>query len=196
MKVFEILLTAVALSADAMAASVSGGLTAKDVRISKALLMAALFGIFQAAMPLIGYYLLPFLGMIFGEGVIRFVETFSHVIAFVLLAFIGIKMIVDAFRKKEDDPRDPFALKNIFVMALATSIDALAMGIVFRGFAFDFIKFIAAILLIGAVTFFLSFAGVLIGRSINRVLGEKFRVISNAAAGAVLVIIGIKMLFE
>lgn len=196
MKVFEILLTAVALSADAMAASVSGGLTAKDVRISKALLMAALFGIFQAAMPLVGYYLLPFLGMIFGEDIIRFVETFSHVIAFVLLAFIGIKMIVDAFRKKEEDTRDPFALKNIFVMAVATSIDALAMGIVFRGFAFDFIKFAAAILLIGAVTFFLSFAGVLIGRSINRVLGEKFRVISNAAAGAVLVIIGIKMLFE
>lgn len=196
MTVYEILLTAVALSADAMAVALSSGLAAKQVRFAKAFLMAALFGIFQAAMPVIGYYLLPFLSVIFGDGVIHFAETFANIIAFILLAFIGSKMIIDAFRKGKEASGDPFAIGRLFAMALATSIDALAMGIVFRSFAFDTVKLLSAALLTGVTTLLLSFICVMLGRGMNCVFGEKFRKYSAAAGGAVLILLGIKILIE
>ena len=110
MSIIELLLTAAALSMDAMAVSVSSSLSAKKVSIRNALLMALFFGVFQAAMPFIGYYIIPLLTAVFGSGVENFVTRFDHWIAFILLAFIGGKMIVEAIRNQpEEEHADPFA---------------------------------------------------------------------------------------
>ena len=103
MSIWELFLTAVALSMDAMAVAVSAGLSnagGKGVKFREAGLMGLFFGVFQAVMPLLGYYIIPLLAMIFGSGVTRFVEGTDHWIAFVLLAFIGGKMLWDVFHEK------------------------------------------------------------------------------------------------
>lgn len=134
-------MTAVALSMDAMAVAVSAGLSnagGKGVKFREAGPVGLFFGVFQAVMPLLGYYIIPLLAMIFGSGVTRFVEGTDHWIAFVLLVFLGGKMIIEAVRAEEEaEPSNPFALGTLFVMAIATSIDALATGIVFRSFSFS-----------------------------------------------------------
>lgn len=177
---------------DAMAVSISGGIASPRVRLKNALLMAFMFGLFQAAMPLIGFYIIPLLGAIFGSGVITFVESADHWIAFALLAFIGGKMIYEAFHEDNDAGENPFALGTLFVMALATSIDALATGIVFRGFNLTSGQLAFAIISIGVVTFALSLLGVFMGRK----LGERFKRYAVLGGGAVLIILGIKILLE
>ena len=168
-------MTAVALSMDAMAVAVSAGLSnagGKGVKFREAGLMGLFFGVFQAVMPLLGYYIIPLLAMIFGSGVTRFVEGTDHWIAFVLLVFLGGKMIIEAVRAEEEaEPSNPFALGTLFVMAIATSIDALATGIVFRSFSFSTGKLLLAVGFIGSVTFILTLLGALGGKK----LGEKFR---------------------
>jgi putative Mn2+ efflux pump MntP len=149
MSIWELFLTAVALSMDAMAVAVSAGLSnagGKGVKFREAGLMGLFFGVFQAVMPLLGYYIIPLLAMIFGSGVTRFVEGTDHWIAFVLLVFLGGKMIIEAVRAEEEaEPSNPFALGTLFVMAIATSIDALATGIVFRSFSFSTGKLLLAV---------------------------------------------------
>lgn len=126
MSIWELFLTAVALSMDAMAVAVSAGLSnagGKGVKFREAGLMGLFFGVFQAVMPLLGYYIIPLLAMIFGSGVTRFVEGTDHWIAFVLLVFLGGKMIIEAVRAEEEaEPSNPFALGTLFVMAIAPAL--------------------------------------------------------------------------
>ena len=186
MSIWELFLTAVALSMDAMAVAVSAGLSnagGKGVKFREAGLMGLFFGVFQAVMPLLGYYIIPLLAMIFGSGVTRFVEGTDHWIAFVLLVFLA---------EEEAEPSNPFALGTLFVMAIATSIDALATGIVFRSFSFSTGKLLLAVGFIGSVTFFLTLLGALGGKK----LGEKFRKHAEIIGGIVLVCIGAKILIE
>ena len=184
MSIWELFLTAVALSMDAMAVAVSAGLSnadGKGVKFREAGLMGLFFGVFQAVMPLLGYYIIPLLAMIFGSGVTRFVEGTDHWIAFVLLVFLGGKMIIEAVRAEEE--AEP---------SIATSIDALATGIVFRSFSFSTGKLLLAVGFIGSVTFILTLLGALGGKK----LGEKFRKHAEIIGGIVLVCIGAKILIE
>ena len=181
---------------DATGVAVSAGLSnagGKGVKFREAGLMGLFFGVFQAVMPLLGYYIIPLLAMIFGSGVTRFVEGTDHWIAFVLLVFLGGKMIIEAVRAEEEaEPSNPFALGTLFVMAIATSIDALATGIVFRSFSFSTGKLLLAVGFIGSVTFILTLLGALGGKK----LGEKFRKHAEIIGGIVLVCIGAKILIE
>ncbi|MBR4435635.1 MAG: manganese efflux pump [Clostridia bacterium] len=193
MTVFELILTAVALSMDAMAVSVASGIASAKVRLKDALVMALAFGVFQALMPALGFYIIPLLSGIFGGGVETFVRSIDHWIAFLLLAFIGGKMIFEAIKNEEEEAgSDPFRPINILVLAVATSIDALATGIVFCSFDFSAAKLVFSVLTIGAITFALSLFGVLAGKK----LGEKFKRFAVLAGGVVLVLIGLKILIE
>lgn len=193
MTVFELILTAVALSMDAMAVSVASGIASTRVRIRDALKMALAFGVFQALMPALGFYIIPLLSGVFGGGVETFVRSIDHWIAFLLLAFIGGKMIVEAIKNEPDEAgNDPFRPANILVLAVATSIDALATGIVFCSFDFSAARLVFSVLAIGGITFALSLVGVLAGKK----LGERFKRFAVLAGGIVLVCIGIKILIE
>ncbi len=193
MSFFELFVTAVALSMDAMAVSIASGLSARRVRLRDALIMALAFGVFQALMPAIGFYIIPLLSKLFGGGVETFVQSVDHWVAFVLLAFIGGKMIFEAIKNEEEDTgSDPFRIGNILVLAVATSIDALATGIVFSSFGFSAAKLIFSVLLIGTVTFALSLFGVLAGKK----LGARFKRWAVLAGGIALVGIGLKILIE
>ena len=193
MSFFELFVTAVALSMDAMAVSVASGLSAAKVRLRDALFMALAFGVFQAAMPTLGFYIIPLLSSIFGSGVETFVQSIDHWVAFVLLAFIGGKMIFEAIKNEEEETgSDPFRPGNVLLLAVATSIDALATGIVFSSFGFTTGRLIFSVLLIGVVTFLLSLFGVLAGKK----LGERFKRWAVLAGGIVLVCLGLKILLE
>ena len=155
-----------------------------------------------------GYYIIPLLAMIFGSGVTRFVEGTDHWIAFVLLVVIGGHMVVEVLRGEDEedevclcaaeaseehlDIKELFLLGTLFVMAIATSIDALATGIVFRSFSFSTGKLLLAVGFIGSVTFILTLLGALGGKK----LGEKFRKRAEIIGGIVLVCIGAKILIE
>ena len=130
---------------------------------------------------------------IFGGGVEAFVQSVDHWIAFALLAFIGGKMIVEAIKNEDEEVRsDPFHPGSVLVLAVATSIDALATGIVFSSFGFTAGRLVFSVLMIGCVTFILSFIGVMAGKK----LGEHFKRWAVLAGGAVLVGIGLKILIE
>ena len=127
------------------------------------------------------------------SGVETFVRSVDHWIAFILLAFIGGKMIVEAIKNEEEDVRgDPFRFGNVLVLAIATSIDALATGFVFSSFGFTTGRLILSVLLIGAITFALSLFGVLAGKK----LGDRFKRWAVLAGGVALVGIGLKILIE
>ena len=197
MSIWELFLTAVALSMDAMAVAVSAGLSnagGKGVKFREAGLMGLFFGVFQAVMPLLGYYIIPLLAMIFGSGVTRFVEGTDHWIAFVLLAFIGGKMIAEAVRPEDEnveiDKMDPpLDVKEMFVLAVATSIDALAVGITF---AFLNYPIGEAVTIIGLTTFCISIGGVYVGNF----FGNRYKKKAEIAGGIILVLIGVKILLE
>lgn len=184
MGLWELLLTAVGLSMDAFAVSVCKGLAMKRMRYGQAVVIGLYFGIFQAIMPLIGWLL--------GTSFSRYIEAFDHWIAFVLLAFIGGKMLWDALHEEAetvDAAEQKLNHKEMFMLAIATSIDALAVGIAFA--CLD-VPVVRSVSLIGAVTFVLSFAGVWIG---NR-FGNRFQKYAGIAGGAVLILIGVKILVE
>ena len=176
----ELFLIAVGLSMDAFAVSVCKGLSVKKVGVKHAALAGLYFGGFQFLMPVIGYLL----GFRF-ESVI---ETVDHWVAFVLLAFIGGNMIKESFGKAEE-LNDDFGVKTMLLMAIATSIDALAVGITF---AFLEVQIIPAAGLIGVTTFLLSFAGIYIGN----VFGARYKSKAELAGGIILVLIGVKILLE
>ena len=180
----EVFLFGVGLSMDAFAVSVCKGLCMKKIKYSNALVIALFFGFFQALMPLLGYYL--------GKTFERYITSIDHWIAFVLLAYIGIKMIRDAFGDDDEVscPAHPrLNLKELFVLAVATSIDALAVGI---AFSFTKTNIYESILIIGTVTFALSFCGVVIGNK----FGSRFKQKAQVSGGAILVLLGIKLLCE
>ena len=176
----ELLLIAVGLSMDAFAVSVCKGLSVKKVGVKHAALAGLYFGGFQFLMPVIGYLL----GFRF-ESVI---ESIDHWVAFVLLAFIGGNMIKESFGKAEE-LNDDFGVKTMLLMAIATSIDALAVGITF---AFLEVQILPAAGLIGVTTFLLSFVGIYIGNA----FGIRYKSRAELAGGSILVVIGVKILLE
>jgi len=184
MGIGEIILIGVGLSADAFSVAVCKGLNMRKLNLKHGYIIALFFGVFQAVMPLIGYLL--------GTGFSSYIEAIDHWIAFVLLAFIGGKMAVEAIRDKGDDEEeksDALNLGELTVMAVATSIDALAVGITF---AFLDVKIIPAAAIIGVTTFGLSLAGVLIGNK----FGAKYKNKAELAGGIILILIGLKILLE
>ncbi|HIT34649.1 MAG TPA: manganese efflux pump [Candidatus Faecousia intestinigallinarum] len=185
MGIGELLLLAVGLSMDAFAVSVCKGLCLHRVEFRHSAICGAWFGCFQAAMPLIGF----FLGALFAQAI----ESFDHWVAFVLLALIGANMLREAFSK--DEPEEcpveaDFSAKTMLVMAVATSIDALAVGISLA-MAGD-VNILAASALIGVTTFCLSAAGVKVGS----IFGSRFEKKAEAAGGCILVFLGVKILLE
>ena len=178
----ELFLIGVGLSMDAFAVSVCKGLCMKRLDMRQALVIALFFGGFQGLMPLLGWAL--------GTQFERYITPVDHWIAFGLLALIGGKMLWDAWHDEEDDePADPTRTGTLFLMAIATSIDALAVGI---SFALLSVNIVPAITLIGCTTCLISIAGVWLG---NR-LGELFKRRATIVGGIVLIVIGVKILIE
>ena len=181
MSFLELLLVAVGLSMDAFAVAVCRGLEMRRIDYRQALLIAVFFGGFQALMPVVGYLL--------GAGFEHYISAFDHWIAFALLAFIGGKMIWEAVRGGEEEQPQELDLKMLLMMAVATSIDALAVGITF---AFLRMGILSSALTIGATTFLISFGGVAAG---NR-FGARYKQKAEIVGGVVLVLIGVKILLE
>lgn len=182
----ELVLIAVGLSMDAFAVSLCKGLCMKKLQWSHALIIALFFGAFQAAMPLIGWLL--------GTQFERYITPVDHWIAFALLGYIGGKMLWDAFHEKESadescDIEPKLDMKELLTLSVATSIDALAVGITFAFLQMDILP---AVCLIGVITFALSLVGVVIG---NR-FGARFQKKAEITGGVVLIAIGLKILLE
>jgi len=181
MGLLELFLLAVGLSMDAFAVSVCKGLAVKEVRPKHLVCCGLWFGGFQALMPLVGYEL----GAAFEESI----KKIDHWIAFLLLGFIGVNMIREAFGKEDEDTDSSFGFKTMFLMAVATSIDALAVGVTF---AFLGVNIIWAVSFIGATTFVFSAAGVKVGN----VFGNRYKAKAELAGGLILIGIGCKILIE
>ncbi len=180
MSILDLFILAVGLSMDAFAVSVCKGLSLGKIKPKHMCIAGAWFGGFQALMPLIGY----FLGSFFAE----MIEKYDHWVAFVLLAFIGGNMIKESFDKDEkvDSSMD---VKSMLLLAIATSIDALAVGVTF---AFLQVQIVPAVSFIGVITFIFSAVGVKIGS----LFGTKYKSKAELFGGIVLVLIGIKILLE
>ena len=182
MPFITILLTAIGLAMDTFAVSIASGMTIKKSRLRHAIRMALSFGIFQAVMPVIGW--------LAGWGINGFIEHIDHWIAFGLLSFIGIKMIYESTKLEKMEERNEYlAFGTLMLLSLATSIDALAIGLTF---AFLHIYIVTPVIIIGAVTFSLSLAGVYIGDK----FGHFFEKRIEALGGVVLIAIGIKILLQ
>ena len=186
MGIGELLLLAVGVSMDAFAVSVCKGLAMKRVTLKEEMTCGVWFGGFQALMPTVGF----FLGTLFAEAN----EAVDHWVAFVLLAVIGINMLKEAFGQEEgcdcEEHNADLSVKTMFIMAVATSIDALAVGISLA--MAGNVNIVTAVLLIGVITFALSAAGVKIGN----VFGSKFEKKAQAAGGVILILLGLKILLE
>jgi putative Mn2+ efflux pump MntP len=178
----EIILIAIGLSMDAFAVSITLGLSVRKPTVKEALIPGIYFGFFQALMPLVGF----FAGTFFAHKI----QSFDHWIAFVLLGIIGGKMIKESFSNDDDKVNEnPFQFVKMLLLAIATSIDALAVGVTF---AFFEINIFFAVIIIGLTTFCISICGVKIGN----VCGAKFKSKAEFIGGAVLVALGIKILVE
>lgn len=182
MGILELLILAVGLSMDAFAVSVCKGLSLGKIKLKHALTAGLWFGGFQALMPLIGYFL--------GVGFSELVSKFSHWIAFALLVIIGGNMIKEALGKDEEENTDAsMSPKNMLLLAIATSIDALAVGVTF---AFLEVEIVPAVSFIGVVTFLFSAVGVKIGS----LFGTKYKSKAQIVGGVILILLGIKILLE
>lgn len=181
MGILEILLISLGLAMDSFAVSVCKGLAMKKMNWKKAIIVGLYFGGFQALMPVIGY----FLGVTFQELVV----AIDHWIAFILLGIIGINMIKEAFSKDTENCNDNVDFKTMIVLAIATSIDALAVGITF---AFLQANLWISVLMIGCIAFVLSIIGVKIGNK----FGDKYEAKAELAGGVILVLMGLKILLE
>ncbi len=181
MSVIELLALALGLSMDAFAVSICKGLSVPKLQAKHCLICGVYFGGFQALMPLIGWAL--------GIRFQSMITNIDHWIAFVLLAVIGANMIKESFSKEEECPDASFGFKTMLTLAVATSIDALAVGVTF---AFLDVSIVPAVLLIGATTFVCSAVGVKIGN----VFGNRFQSKAEFLGGVVLIAIGLKILIE
>jgi Predicted membrane protein len=200
----ELLLIGAGLSMDAFAVAVCKGLNMRKINYRHSIVIALFFGGFQAVMPLIGWLL--------GRNFEQYIVSFDHWVAFVLLALIGGKMIFESLKKEPESAASPAGsaksgevcpddgsarlpasdslnIKELFVMAIATSIDALAVGITF---AFLRVNIVSSVSMIGVITFALSFIGVVIGNK----FGSKYEKKAELAGGITLVLIGVKILLE
>ena len=185
MGIVDLFLIGVGLSMDAFAVAICKGLGMRRVNYRHALVIALFFGGFQALMPLLGYFL--------GSQFADFVSPVDHWVAFALLAFIGGKMLWDAFHPDEGEEQqaeaDKLDFKELLMLAVATSIDALAVGITF---AFLEVNIWLAVTVIGLTTFALSLLGIVVG---NR-FGSRYERPSTIVGGVVLILIGVKTLLE
>ncbi len=187
MGLFEVLLLSVGLAMDAFAVSICKGLAVKKVTMRESLICGIWFGLFQGLMPLLGY--------LAGSYFERWINIVAPWVAFILLSFIGSNMIREAFSEEEEEKAD-FDAKEMFSLAIATSIDALAVGITFVAVPVGILSAgrlqntILAVVLIGIITFFISGLGVRIGN----IFGTRYRAGSEAAGGMILIFIGLRSL--
>lgn len=181
MSLFTLFITAVGLSMDAFAVSICKGLAMKKLSWKKALIIGLWFGGFQALMPSVGYLL--------GSRFEKYVTSIDHWIAFVLLALIGINMIRESLSGEEENANDAVDFKTMLLLAIATSIDALAVGVTY---AFLQVQIVPAVSFIGIITFSLSIIGVKIGN----VFGLKYKTKAEIAGGVILLLMGTKILLE
>lgn len=177
----ELIILSIGLAMDAFAVAVCKGLSMQKMSWKKGLIIGAYFGIFQALMPFIGYIL----GVNFQEQIV----SVDHWIAFILLGIIGLNMIKEAVSKETEKANDSIRFKDMLILAIATSIDALAVGITF---AFLKVNVGLAITLIGIITFVISVAGVKIGN----VFGCKYEKKAELIGGIILILLGAKILLE
>lgn len=194
MQLWELFVIAVGLSMDAFAVAICKGLSVEKIKPHHTLIVGAWFGGFQALMPFLGYLL--------GTGFAQKIQSIDHWVAFVLLCLIGGNMIKEALTDKEEEAEGSekeasgsgsntygFGVKSMFPMAVATSIDALAVGV---SFAFLQVQIVPAVTFIGVITFVLSAVGVVIGN----VFGAKYKSKAELVGGIVLIGMGIKILIE
>ena len=182
MTLLELFIMAVGLAMDAFAVSICKGLATQNVKLKHSLITGAWFGGFQALMPLIGFLL--------GSSFEKYVTGVDHWIAFILLGAIGANMVKEAFGHEQNDGDCCFSCKTMFIMAIATSIDALAIGITLA--LLPKINIFAAVAFIGVITFILSGFGVVIGNK----FGAKYKSKAEFLGGAILIVLGIKILLE
>ena len=181
MGLLELFILAVGLSIDAFAVSVCKGLAMPKITLKKTLIVGLWFGGFQALMPAIGY----FLGVQFRDKI----TAIDHWIAFILLGLVGANMIKEACSGDCEEENDSLDIKTMFLLAVATSIDALAVGITF---AFLNVRLLSAVSFIGVTTFALSAIGVKIGN----VFGTRYKAKAELAGGVILILLGLKILLE
>lgn len=181
MSIIELILISIGLGMDAFAVAVCKGISIKKIDWKKSVKIGLYFGGFQALMPVIGYFL--------GSKFQNTVKSVDHWIAFVLLAIIGGQMIKNAFNEETESYTDDLTLKTMIILSLATSIDALAVGITF---AFLNVNIVIAISFIGTITFMLS----IIGTNIGNKFGHKYEKKAEIIGGIILILIGTKILLE
>lgn len=196
MSIFNIVLIGVGLAMDAFAVTIAKSLSVKDIKKKEILTIAGVFGLFQAGMPLLGW--------LAGIKFESYITAIDHWIAFILLGVIGGKMIYESLKGHDDDEeveveakdelaidsnKNRFTLKSLFILGVATSIDALAVGV---SFAFLNVSIIPAIIIIGVTTFVLCILAVYIGRIFGSLIQKR----AELFGGIILVIIGIKILLE
>ena len=182
MSILEILLLGIGLSMDAFAVSICKGLSTKRLQTRHYLIIGAWFGGFQALMPTIGFFL--------GSTFEQYITAFYHWVAFVLRSAIGAGRIKESLSKEESNGNDSFSFKTMLLLALATSIDALAVGITFA--LLPDVNVPLAVCLIGITTFVCSAAGLKVGN----LFGLKYKAKAELAGGIILILIGLKILLE
>lgn len=181
MGVLELLLLSIGLAMDAFAVSICKGISMRKMNWKKAIIIGLYFGGFQALMPTLGYFL--------GTAFQSLITSVDHWIAFVLLGIIGGEMIKESFEIDSENQNDDISFKTMIILAIATSIDALAVGITF---AFLNVNLGLAVNLIGIITFILAVAGTKIG---NR-FGDKYEKKAEFVGGVILILLGVKILLE
>ncbi len=182
MEIISIIFIALGLSMDAFAVSIASGVMIHQMHLHHAMRIALFFGGFQGLMPLLGW--------ICGNYATKYINLFDHWFAFILLSFIGIKMIRDAYKiEEEQSQKNPLNLYVLFTIAIATSIDAFAVGLTFSVLG---TAIAIPVIIIGAITFFMSFIGAYIGNKFGHFFGKKIEIIG----GAILILMGLKILIE
>lgn len=181
MEIFEVLLISLGLAMDAFAVSVCKGLSMEKMNWKKAIIIGLYFGLFQALMPVLGYFL--------GTAFEQFITSIDHWIAFALLGAIGSNMIKESSNKNSENCNDNIDIKTMVILAIATSIDALAVGITFACLR---INIVLPVISIGIITFILSVIGVKIGNK----FGDKYENKAEFIGGLILILLGIKILLE
>lgn len=184
MGITELILISIGLAMDAFAVSVCKGLKMRKLNYKQGCIIAGFFGVFQALMPLIGWAV--------GINFARYIDGIDHWVAFVLLTFIGIKMILESLKgeEKEGEDFDMLDIRELIILSLATSIDALAVGITLA--LMPDIHIVTSVLIIGVITFGISFVGVVIGNK----FGAKYQSKAEIVGGVILVLIGVKIVLE
>ena len=179
MNFLEILLISVSLAADAFAVSVCKGLSLKKIKVKDAVKIGIWFGVFQALMPTIGFFL--------GDTLEHIITSIDHWIAFVLLVFIGGKMVIES-RSNEENIDSDLGIKTMLMLSVATSIDALVVGIAYVC-AYGSKNAVVTFPMIGIITFILSVVGVYIGNK----FGSKYKSVAELTGGIILVLLGIQI---